>query len=193
MKKLSEYAKTHGLSYRTAYNHFRANLIEGAYQLPTGTVVIPDHVELVPRTEYIVTYARVSSSENKSNLKSQSERLIAFCNAKGWTTRENICEVGSGMNDKQKKLIDVLSEGKATKIVVEHKDRLTRFGFNYIKLACDKIGCEIVVLNEVDGEKEDTIQDFVSIITSFCAKLYGQRRSKRKTEKLIEQLGQDDD
>jgi len=188
MKRLSEYAKTHGVTYRTAFNHFKAGLIENAYQLPSGRIVIPDSTELIPKHDYIVTYARVSSSENKSNLESQSKRLIDFCNAKGWQTKENIIEVGSGINDKRKKLSKLLNEGKVTKIVVEHKDRLTRFGFEYIKELCNKINCDIIIINETVTEKEDIIQDFVSIITSFCSKLYGQRRTKRNTEKLIKEL-----
>jgi len=190
MKKLRDYAKEHGLTYRSAYNHFRRGLIAGAYQLPTLTIVIPDHSDMNKKNlvEYVITYARVSSSENKDNLKSQSDRLISYCNAKGWKTQENIVEIGSGVNDNRTKLLKVLKEGKASKLVVEHKDRLTRFGFNYIKEICNKFNCEIIVINECTTEKEDIIQDFVSIITSFCAKIYGQRRCKRKTESIIKEL-----
>jgi len=189
MKKLSEYAKEHNLTYRTAFNHFHKNLISGAYQLPSGTIVIPDNAnqKKIIETEYVVTYARVSSSENKNNLISQSKRLVDYCNAKGWTTQENIIEVGSGLNDNRPKLIKLLNDRKATKLVVEHKDRLTRFGFNFLNTLCKQNNCEIIILNKVE-EKEDVIQDFVNIITSFCAKIYGQRRSRRKTEQLIEQL-----
>jgi putative resolvase len=188
MKKLADYAKEHDVTYKTAWNHFHAGLIENAYQLPTGTVVIPDSTQLkAPKQDYIITYARVSSSENKNNLITQSKRLIDFCNAKGWTTQENITEIGSGINDNRPKLSKILTENKATKIVVEHKDRITRFGFNYIKMLCDKSNCEIVILNNAE-EKENLMQDFVSIVTCFCAKIYGQRRSKRNTEKLIKEL-----
>ena len=76
-----------------------------------------------------------------------------------------------------------------TRIVVEHKDRLTRFGFNYIK---DLWHGEIVMINEVVEDESDLMQDFVSLVTSFTARLYGRRRSKRQTEKLIEQLQNDD-
>ena len=192
MKKLSEYAKQHGVTYRTAYTHFKRGLITGAYQLPTGTIVIPDNApDNTEKAEYVVTYARVSSSQNKANLERQSERLTNYCNAKGWLTRENISEVGSGVNDNRKKLLKMLSEGKATKLVVEHKDRLTRFGFNYIEELCKKFGCEVIVINEYETKREDIIEDFVSIITSFCAKIYGHRRSKRKTERLIKELHDD--
>ena len=77
-------------------------------------------------------------------------------------------------------------------IIVEHKDRLTRFGFNYIKALLKSIGGSVIVINEVESNKEDLIQDFVSVITSFCARIYGQRRSKRKTEKLLEGLKEDE-
>ena len=192
MKKLSQYAKFNNVTYRTAWNHFHNGLIEGAYQLPTGTVVIPDSTDLnKKRQDYIVTYSRVSSSENKSNLESQSQRLTSFCNAKGWIIQESVKEVGSGINDKRIKLISILKNRKATKLVVEHKDRLTRFGYEYIKCICDMFGCEIIILNESDDEKEKIMEDFISIITSFCAKIYGQRRSKRKTEKIIKELQND--
>lgn len=188
MMKLSEYAAKHNVTYRTAYNHFKRGLIERAYQLPSGCIVIPDSYVQPTRQDYVVTYARVSSSENKSNLATQSKMLIDFCNASGWTTRENIREVGSGLNDNRKGLMKILTNGLATKLVVEHKDRLTRFGFNYILELCKKNGIELVVVNNVEDEKEDIVQDFVSIITCFCAKIYGQRRSKRKTEQIIQKL-----
>lgn len=53
------------------------------------------------------------------------------------------------------------------------------------------IGCEMIVLNQNETDKQDLIQDFISIITSFCARIYGQRRSKRKTEQLIKELEHD--
>ena len=191
MKKLRDYAKEHNVTYRTAYSHFKNGLIKGAYQLPTGTIVIPDDYAVEDKTEYIITYARVSSSENKNNLEKQSQRLVDFCNAKGWQTNENIVEIGSGINDNRKKLNKIFEEAKATKLIVEHKDRLTIFGFNYIQQWANKTQCEIIVINENEGEKEDIVQDFISIITSFCAKIYGQRRSKRKAEQIIKELEND--
>lgn len=73
--------------------------------------------------------------------------------------------------------------------MVEHEDRLTRFGFNYIN---DLWHGEIVIINEVVEDESDLMQDFVSLVTSFTAKLYVRRRSKRQTEKLISQLENDD-
>jgi Predicted site-specific integrase-resolvase len=81
-----------------------------------------------------------------------------------------------------------LNDGDATKILVEHKDRLTRFGFNYLSTLLSHIDCEIEVVNETNGDKEDLMQDLISIITSFCARYYVLRRGKRKTERIIKEL-----
>lgn len=99
-------------------------------------------------------------------------------------------ECGSGLNEDRKKLQKLLLDKSITRIVVEHKDRLTRFGFNYIKKLWHG---EIVVINEVLEDEKDLMQDFVSLVTSFTARLYGRRRSKRQTEKLIAKLSQDHD
>ena len=186
--KLSKWAEEKGIAYKTAWNLYKNNKIPNAYQLKSGTIIVPEEQHDIIKPEYIVTYARVSSSENKSNLEKQSERLISFCNAKGWQTHLNIKEVGSGLNDKRQKLDAVLLKGELTKLIIEHKDRLARFGVRYIEILCKHIGCELIILNSNDNDKEDLIQDFVSVITSFCARLYGQRRSKRKTEQIIKDL-----
>ena len=137
-------------------------------------------------------YARVSNAENKSNLEAQRDRLISFCNAKGYKVSRIEMEVGSGLNDNRKKLERLLEDRSIDLIVVEHKDRLARFGVNYIKKLLNAQGRDIEIVNEVVENKEDLIQDFVSIITSFCARVYGLRRSRRKTEQLIKELEKKD-
>jgi len=183
--KLSQWAKEKGIHYRTAWEHYRQGKIPGAYQLESGTIIVP---ELSSKQEFIVTYARISSSKSKNKLEQQSERLIQFCNARGWQTHLNLKEIGSGLNDSRPKLNKVLSEGKLSKLVVEHKSRLARFGVKYIELLCQHIGCELIILNQQENNKEELIQDFVSGITSFCGWLYGPRRCKPKTEQMIKEL-----
>lgn len=188
--KLSEYAKQVGVTYRTAWTWFREGKLEmDAYRTPSGYICVkPKKNGLTD--DYTVVYARVSSSENRPNLDSQAKRVVEFCNARGWVVNEIIKECGSGVNDTRPKLEKLLKEKKATRIVVEHKDRLTRFGFNYIKTLAD--WTDIIVINEAVGDEEDMMQDFVSIITSYCARIYGKRRSKRMTEQLIHKLKADD-
>lgn len=179
--KLSTYAKQKGISYRTAHRMWKRGELNG-YQLPTGTIILETPSSSV---KGVVIYARVSSAENKDNLESQAERLIRYCEAKGYQITKVIKEVGSGVNDKRRKLSKLLNQDDYHLIVVEHKDRLTRVGFNYLETLLNKQGKSIEVVNLSGEETEDIMQDFISIITSFCARIYGLRRRKRKTECLI--------
>jgi len=182
--KLSDYAKKLGIKYHTAWGHYKSGLIPGAYSLSTGTIIVPDKEDKT-KAMLTATYARVSSSENKNNLLSQSKRVQEFCCAKGWVVSFVIEECASGLNDNRKKLQKLLTNKQVGRIVVEHKDRLTRFGFNYIKNLWHG---DIVVINQVIEDEKDLMQDFVSLVTSFTARLYGRRRSRRATEKLIKEL-----
>ena len=185
--KLSEYAKRNNVTYRTAWNHWQSGKIK-CHQLETGTVVVEEPVRGLP--QQVAIYARVSSSENKDNLDRQAERLQQYAVAKGYKIYKVIKEISSGLNDNRAKLNDILKDKCYNTLIVEHKDRLTRFGFNYLEILCEEQGKTIEVVNYQDDKKDDLIQDFVSIITSFCARIYGQRRSKRKTEQLIKELEQ---
>ena len=180
--KVSEYAKQNSVTKMTVYRMVKQGKIPHKV-LPTGTIVILEEKSTKPA--YTVVYCRVSSSQNKANLATQADRIVSFCNANGWGVDEVIKECASGLNDTRPKLCKILKDNKATRIVVEHKDRLTRFGFNYITILSE---AKIVVINKVDDDKADLMQDFVSLVASFCARLYGRRRTKRKIEKLIKQL-----
>ena len=140
----------------------------------------------------LAIYARVSSSENKNNLTKQRERLENYCAAKGYKVLKAVEEIGSGLNDNRKKLESLLMDESIKKIVVEHSDRFSRFGMNYISKLLQMQGREVEVINEQSNDRDDLMQDFVSIVTSFCARLYGQRRNKRRTEKIIEELSKED-
>jgi len=189
--KLSEYAKKSGINYFTAYRHFYKGYLDGK-KLPTGTILIKDieteDISLIKKEDKVAIYARVSSAENKNNLNKQVERMILYANAKGYKVDKIVKEIGSGLNDKRKKLEELLLDDSITLIIVEHKDRLVRFGLNYISILLNKLDKKIEIVNGATDEREDLMQDFIAIITSFCARLYGQRRNKRKTEKLIKEL-----
>ena len=97
-------------------------------------------------------------------------------------------EVASGVNDKRKDLMKILQDKSWTVLIVENKDRLTRFGFNYIRELCESNGKKIIIMNEAEDEKSDILQDLVSIIYSFSAKLYGLRSAKNKQEQIVKIL-----
>ena len=133
--KLSVYAQKVGVSYRTAWRWFKAGKIAG-YQVDTGTIIITDPIgEAIPVTDHpkIAIYTRVSAAGNEANLEAQAKRLLDYCAAKGYRTTTVVKEIGSGVKDTRPKLLKLLTDPTVGLMVVEHKDRLTRFGFNYIE------------------------------------------------------------
>lgn len=185
--KLSEYAKKTGISYQTAWRMWKHGQLN-AYQLPTGTIVVKIEDEPISVDLIACIYARVSSAENKKNLDAQAERLTNYAMARGYRIYKVVKEVGSGLNDNRKQLAKILVDDNYQILIVEHKDRLARFGINYLSLLLEKTGKKLEIVNLADNSKDELMQDLIAIITSFCARLYGLRRSKRKTEKIIEQL-----
>ena len=131
---------------------FRRGQIAG-YQLPTGTVIIEAPVDnRGPRSagHLVAVYARVSSSENKTNLDTQAERLISWCHAQGWSVGKVVKECGSGINDQRPKFLALLANPQISRIVVEHKDRASRFGVAYIQTLLAMQERELVVVNTAD-------------------------------------------
>ena len=189
MKTLKDYAREHGIKYRAAWNRYKSGKIPGAFQDEFGKILIP---EISANPQRVACYARVSSAENKPNLEIQAERLVSYCAAKGYQIHKIVKEIGSGVNDNRPKLLKLLCDRDITLIVVEHKDRLTRFGFRYIETLLSIQNRKVEVINLAGNGKEDLIQDLVSIIYSFCARLYGQRRAKRKTERIVSELNDEE-
>lgn len=188
--KLSTYAKHMGVCYLTAYNWFKAGRIQG-YQMETGTIIVTEpvsHPIVKTQIRKVAIYARVSAAENKDNLEAQAQRVMEYCTARGYQVAQVVKEVGSGVNDTRPKLMKLLTDTNVRCIVCEHKDRLARSGFHFVEELLKIQGREVEVINLAEEGKEDLMHDFVSIVTSFCARLYGQRRSKGKTERIIAEL-----
>jgi len=160
--------------------------------MDTGTIIVDIEQSLPARALKVAIYARVSSTEKKSNLDSQAQRLLAYCTAKGYQVAKVVKETGSGVNDSRPKFIALLEDKTIDLIVIEHKDRGTRFGFRYIESLLKTYGRAIEVVNQAENANEDLVADLQSIIYSFCARLYGQRRAKRKTEKIVAELEKGD-
>ncbi len=167
---------------------WKTGVING-YQLPTGTIIVNIDSDAPVKTDSVVCiYARVSSAENKDNLNRQAERLMQYATVKGYRIYKVVKEVGSGLNDNRKQLAKILTAKNYNILLVEHKDRLARFGINYMRILLEQTGRTLEIVNEADNSQDELLQDLISIITSFCSRIYGLRRSKRKTEKLIAEL-----
>lgn len=186
--KISQYAKRYGVSTRTVWNWMYNGKIKFERELDGKHIRIIEE-EDKKLTDAVAIYARVSSSENRDNLERQKQRLENYCASRGYKVLKTITEVGSGLNDKRLKLEKLLTDETIKIIVVEHSDRLARFGLNYIQKLLELQGRKIEIINEQSNDKDDLMQDFVSIVTSFCARLYGLRRNKRRTEQIIKEFG----
>lgn len=188
MKKLSTWAKENNMTYRTAWLWVQ----NGTFPLKTfvsktNRIFVVEDNNNVSNEETTYIYARVSTHGRKNDLNNQVCRCEDFCRAKGWTVNKSFKEIASGMNDQRKQLWKVINE-RPTRIVVENKDRLTRFGFNYIEQLLKKLGTEVVVVNKANEDREDLLKDLCSVIYSFCARLYGMRRAVKKAKLVQETL-----
>ena len=156
--------------------------------MPSGTIIVQETPSVPTNPEGVAwIYCRVSSHDKKDDLLRQTERCSTFCASKGWIIKEIVKEIASGMNDSRPKLLKLLNSSPS-RIVIEHKDRLTRFGFGYFELLLPKLNCELVVINRDKEEKNDLLKDLVAVITSFCCRLYGLRRAHNKIQKLKSEL-----
>ena len=148
-----------------------------------------------------VCYARVSTSEQKSDLERQHSMLETYCAAKGWRS-EVIKDMGSGMNYRKKglqSLLEKILRKDMKRLVITHKDRLLRFGAEWVFTWCELQGIEIVIINkgEQPSFEEELAQDVLEIITVFSARLYGSRSQKHRkilaglqeeTDQVFEQI-----
>ena len=185
--KLSQYAKQQGMSYSTALRWWHQGVIRG-YQAPSGTIIVEAEAKPHTREDRVAIYARVSSAEHRENLERQVERLVQYCTVRGYQVTQIVKEIASGVNDSRPKLLALLKDHQTARIVVEHQDRLTRFGFRYLETLLELQGRTIEVVKVAENDKEDLLADLVAIVYSFTARLYGQRRAKRKTERIVREL-----
>ena len=159
--KLPAWAKANGLAYQTAWRMWRAGKLPiPAEQLPTGTVIV--HPPKAPTVESVAIDARVSSADQKGDLERQLGRLAEY----------------------RAKIMRLLSDPAVQTIVVEHRDRLARFGSESIEAALAACGRKLVVVDETEM-KDDLVQDMVDVLTWFCARLYGRRAAKNRAAKAL--------
>ena len=201
--KTGELARMIGKQTRTVQSYcIRGNI---------NSIIIPSGKRIISRNEVIkylrssnllyeddnridLIYARVSTNEqkNRGDLDRQIEYITREIITKNPKNLKIFSEVGSGLNDARrelKKILDMVMDDKIDRIFVLYKDRLTRFGFNYLEQICNKFGTKIIIVSEEIQEKsiqEELAEDIISIIHSFSGKLYGMRNKiKEKIDKEL--------
>jgi putative resolvase len=148
----------------------------------------------IPQTQKkTVVYCRVSSRSQLPDLKSQVESMRTFCLGAGIAVDQWLEEIGGGMNFKRKLFLDIydrIERGEIAKLIIAHKDRLVRFGFDFFEIFATKHGCEIVVANQEQlSPQEEMVQDLMAIVHCFSSRLYGLRNYKKKIKEALETDG----
>jgi len=156
-------------------------------QTATGTILVDE-----PRGEEhggVALYARVSSSDQREDLERQVGRLAAWATAQGLGVTATISEVGSGLNGSRSKLKRLLADPAVGTVVVEHRERLARFGVEYVEATMRAQGRRLVVVcdQEVD---DDLVRDITEVLTSMCARLYGPRSARRRAKRALVAAGE---
>jgi putative resolvase len=136
-----------------------------------------------------VAYCRVSSPAQKPDLLNQRCILEEFVVAHGLANVEFIEEIGGGLNMKRKKflgLMDAIGRNEVKTLIVAHKDRLVRFGFDWFEHYCRNHNCELLILNQERLSPEaEMVQDLMTIIHCFSSRLYGLRNYKKRLEEAL--------
>src|SRR5258706_8464247 len=163
--KLSDYAKQVGVTYKTAWQWWKAGQLD-AYQLPPGTIIVRE-----PQTapSGVALYARVSSANQQDDAMRQMQRLRDYAAARGYPVVAEVIEIASGLNDERPKLKKVLTNPRVGVIVVEHRDRLTRFGYGYIATLLEQQGRRGEAIYP-RGTGGGLVDDFVAGITKIGAR-----------------------
>ncbi|MEO3794759.1 IS607 family transposase [Nonomuraea sp. B10E15] len=180
--KLAEWARRQGVSYQTAWRWVKdGKMPVPVRQAPSGTWIVE---ETPAATGRVVAYCRVSSADQKPDLDRQIARVVTGANAQGLAVAEVVTEIGSGLNGKRRRLHRVLADPGAAVIVVEHRDRLARFGVEHLQAVLAATGRRLVILGPEEST-DDLVRDMADVLTSMCARLYGQRAAKNRAARAL--------
>lgn len=180
--RLRQYANKMGVSYKTAFRWWKAGKLD-AYQLDTGTIIVREPAPVSEAATGIALYARVATQGQKADLERQVERLKTYAASRGYQVTKVVQEIASGMNDNRPKLLKLLTDQHIGTIVIEHRDRLTRFGFASIEQLLNMQGRHLEVMFPTETN-HDVVEDFMAVITSMASRIYGRRHSKARAEKI---------
>ena len=183
--RLSQWAAQYGMHRMTAWRHYNAGTLPPELQpKKIGNIIyVLAHLETPPgRT---VGYARVSSTEQKPHLENQANRLWAYAGQNGMLLDDVVSEVASGLNDRRPKLRKLLSDPTVHTMIVEHRERLARFGVGMVEAMLQARGGALIVIDDAEVP-DDLVRDMTEILTCFCARLYGKGSAANKARRAME-------
>ncbi|RGW08684.1 IS607 family transposase [Bifidobacterium pseudolongum] len=190
---VKEWAAREGLHPQTVWKWCREGTMPVPVEhTPTGMWLIHDPKYetrscATPDGSRTVCYARVSSADQKADLRRQADRLKAFALSMGVEAPEVVTETGSGMNDKRRKLNRLLSDPTVTTLIVEHRDRLARMNAGLVESALKAQNRRLIVVDDTELD-DDLVRDMTEVLTSLCARLYGRRAAKHRAQAALEAM-----
>jgi putative resolvase len=169
----------------TAWRMATSGELPGAFMNAAGRwmVELPDE----PVTRFTVAYARVSSHDQKADLDRQVARIAEWAAAEGVVIHRYVREIGSGLNERRRELLALLADASVETIIVEHRDRLARFGITQIQSALASSGRKLLVMEPGEVE-DDLVGDMIDLMTCFSARLYGKRAARNRAERAAAML-----
>ena len=186
--RAKEWAALEGLHEQTVWKWCREGRMPVPVERVGGLWLVHDPKYEAPPAptagRRTVCYARVSSSDQKVDLQRQVDRLKAFAVNLGAFDVEVVSEIGSGLNDKRRKLNRILADPTVGTIIVEHRDRLTRMNAGLIESALEASGRRLIVVDDTDLD-DDLEHDMTEVLTSFCVRLYGRGAARSKVEAAL--------
>lgn len=188
--RLQEWARQNGISKATAYRLYRAGKLPHPAERLSERIVVVELPEEIGEPKTVV-YARVSTSKQNDALAAQKLRVLEYAAKSGIRVDEIVEEVGSGLNENRKKLNKLLSDPSVKRIIIEHRERLSRINYKLVESALKAQGREIIVIDDTEIE-DDIVRDMTEVLTSLYARLYGRRGAKNKAEQAIKTLAQED-
>ena len=199
MYSIGKFSKMINKHVRTLQRWDNENIFKPAKYTPKGRKLYSheQYLEFINKNfsfndteKETVIYCRVSSFGQKEDLKSQLAFVEEYCTINQIHVDSFLTDIGSGLNYKRKnflKLINDITKQNVNKVIIAHKDRLVRFGFELIEELCKENNVELIVINEQKlSPQEEMVTDLMSIIHVFSSRLYGLRNYKPKMQELIE-------
>ena len=196
--KVGEFAKLLNVTVKTLQNWDKQGTLK-AYRTPTNQrfyteeqlnqILNLSNSNQMEKQGLKIGYCRVSTHNQKNNLKNQEEYLRSYTNAKGVILDEVFTDIGSGINYNRKdfnKILELVEAGEVSEIYVTYKDRFVRFGFDWFNNFCEKHGTKIIILNQPSTSPEQELaEDLLNIVTVFSARSHDLRTYKKQLEQNL--------
>ena len=182
---LREWALSQGIHPQTAYKWYRAGTLPVPARNVGQLILVGELESQPPAPKSAVIYARVASSDQEPDLDRQVARVLTWATERGYSIDRVVTKVGSALNGHRRKFVSLLKDPDVDTILVEHRDRLCRFGAEYTEAALEAQSRRLVVVDPAWVD-DDLVRDVTEPLTSLCARLYGRRSAANKAQRAIE-------